>query len=166
MQLFPTHIDAKYNLQIANLKVKDRIDLPEPPMYLKIYMVIKERFPPSTWVAISAFLLLLFAISYSLLCMFYFIIIRHISILFVVLLFCSLFFTSHSIWTRNSVNEGVLFHPTIEVMSEPNIFSTRLFKVHEGLKVSINQVVDNWVEIELLDGKAGWIQNSQIRLIQ
>ena len=56
LQLLPTHIDAKYNLQIANLQVKDRIDLPEPPMYLKIYMVIKEMFSTSTWVSISAFL--------------------------------------------------------------------------------------------------------------
>jgi len=166
LQLLPTHTDAKYNLKIANLEVIDRIDLPDPPMYLKMYMVIKERFSPSMWVSISAFLFLLFAISYSLLHVFYFAIARYSSILLVILFFCSLFFTSHSIWTSNSITEGILSHPTIEAMSEPNIFSTRLFKVHEGLKVSINQVLDNWVEIELLDGKSGWIQNAQIRLIQ
>ena len=166
LQLLPTHVDAKYNLQIANLKVKDRIDLPEPPMYLKIYMVIKERFSPSTWVSISAFLILLLSISYALLHVFQFVVARYISILFSILFFCSFLFTFHSIWTSNSVNEGILFHSTIEVMSEPNMFSTRLFKVHEGLKVSTNQVLDNWVKIELIDGKTGWIQNSQIRLIQ
>ena len=46
------------------------------------------------------------------------------------------------------------------------MFSTRLFEVHEGLRVSINQIADEWVEIELLDGKMGWIENNQIRLIQ
>jgi uncharacterized protein YgiM (DUF1202 family) len=78
----------------------------------------------------------------------------------------SLFLTFHSIWTDNSLNLGVIYSLKAEVRSEPNTFSTRLFEVHEGLKVSINQLENDWVEIELLDGKTGWISNDQIRLIQ
>ena len=86
--------------------------------------------------------------------------------MFITLFFCSLFFTFHSIWTENSVNQGVIYYPVVEIRSEPNKFSARLFEVHEGLKVLVNQTSENWVEIELLDGKAGWIENHQIRLIQ
>ena len=75
-------------------------------------------------------------------------------------------FTLHSIWTGNSVSQGIIYFSSIEARSEPNSFSTRLFKVHEGLKVSVNQISENWMEIELLDGKVGWIEESQIRLIQ
>ena len=166
LKLVPTYSDANYNLQLANLKVKDRVDLPEPPIYLKVYLIIKERFSSSMWVNISMFILLLLAISYSLVRMTSLVILNYIFIFFVVLFFSSTFFSLHSIWTNNSVNEGILLNPRVDVRSEPNIFSTRLFEVHEGLKVSVNQVLVDWVKIELLDGKTGWIKNYQIRLIQ
>ena len=83
-----------------------------------------------------------------------------------VIFFVSLFLTIHSIWTDNSLSLGVIYVAKVEAHSEPNVFSTRLFEVHEGLRVSINQAVDDWVEIELLDGKMGWIEESQIRLIR
>ena len=57
----------------------------------------------------------------------------------------------HSIWTDKSLDLGVIYSLKAEVRSEPNTFSTRLFEVHEGLKVSISQLENDWVEIELLD---------------
>ena len=84
----------------------------------------------------------------------------------IVVFFISLFLTIHSIWTENSLNLGIIYAEKVEARSEPNSFSTRLFEVHEGLRVSINQTADEWVEIELLDGKTGWIENNQIRLIR
>ena len=59
LKLSPTHEDAKYNLKLANLRYIDRMDLPEPPFYLKWYLSIKEQFIPSVWINISLFLLLL-----------------------------------------------------------------------------------------------------------
>ena len=84
----------------------------------------------------------------------------------IVVFFMTLFLTIHSIWTDNSLSLGVIYASKVEARSEPNPFSTRLFEVHEGLRVSINQTADEWVEIELLDGKTGWIENNQIRLIR
>ena len=78
----------------------------------------------------------------------------------------SFFLTFHSVSTENSYHLGIIYSTKVEARSEPNQFSTRLFEVHEGLRVSINQAVDDWVEIELLDGKTGWIENNQIRLIR
>ena len=78
----------------------------------------------------------------------------------------SFFLTFHSVWTENSYHLGIIYSTKVEARSEPNQFSTRLFEVHEGLRVSINQEVDGWVEIELLDGKIGWIEDSQIRLLR
>ena len=62
LKLSPTHEDAKYNLRLANLKVIDRMDSPEPPIYLKWYLSIKEQFTPSTWINISLFIVLIFSI--------------------------------------------------------------------------------------------------------
>jgi len=166
LRIFPNHSDAQYNLKLANLNVKDRVDLPDPPIYLKWYMGIKERYTPSIWVNITLFILLLLSITATVLRIFSDISLNYISGIFLTLFFCSLFFTLHSIWTGNSVSQGIIYFSSIEARSEPNSFSTRLFKVHEGLKVSVNQISENWMEIELLDGKVGWIEERQIRLIQ
>ena len=36
LKIKPSHSDAKYNLKLANLRVKDRVDFPEAPFYLLI----------------------------------------------------------------------------------------------------------------------------------
>ena len=166
LKLSPTHEDAKYNLRLANLMVIDRMDLPEPPIYLKWYMSIKERFTPSTWINISLFIFLIFSIIMTASQMISSSILQHLRGSIIVVFFVSLFLTIHSIWTDNSLSLGVIYATKVEAHSEPNVFSTRLFEVHEGLRVSINQAVDDWVEIELLDGKMGWIENNQIRWIR
>ena len=165
LKSYPTHKDAKYNLKLTNLKVIDKMDLPAPPFYLKWYLSIKERYTPSKWLNISLFILLLFALLMSASRIISFPVLGKLQGIMMTVLFMILFLTLHSIWTENSYDLGIIYSPQVEARSEPNQFSTRLFEVHEGLRVSINQAVDGWVEIELLDGKMGWIKNNQIRLI-
>ena len=162
----PTHTDAEYNLKLANLKVKDRVDLPNPPIYLKLYMEIKGNYTPSLWINITLFILLLLSLAVTILRIFPEKSLNYIPGMLTTLFFCSLFFTLHSIWAENSVNHGIIYYPSVEARSEPNTYSARLFEVHEGLKVSVNQKSEDWIEIELLDGKSGWIDDHQIRLIK
>ena len=166
LNLSPTHSDAKYNLKLANLKVIDRMGLPDPPLYLQWYLGLKEQFTPTTWINITLFIFFLFSLSVTVNRLFLFSLVQNLRGVILTILFISLFLTFHSIWTDNSLHLGVIYSLKAEVRSEPNTFSTRLFEVHEGLKVSINQLENDWVEIELLDGKTGWISNDQIRLIQ
>ena len=166
LKLSPTHTNASYNLKLANLKVKDRVDLPEPPLYLKWYLGIKEQFTPSKWINISLFILLLFSLA-AILCRFLSnSVLNNLRGIVLSVLFVAMFFTFHSIWMKNSVKDGIIYDSKVEVRSEPNSFSTRLFEVHAGLKVSIGQISDNWITIELLDGKTGWIEEDEIRLIR
>ena len=141
------------------------MDLPEPPLYLKWYLGMKEQFTPSAWINITLFIFLLFSLLVTVNRFVFFSIVQNLRGVILTIFFISLLLTTHSIWSDNSLNLGVIYSQKAEVRSEPNTFSTRLFEVHEGLKVSINQLENNWVEIELLDGKTGWISNEQIRLI-
>ena len=166
LQLSPTNKDAKYNLKLANLHVIDRMELPEPPIYLIWYLGIKEKFTPSKWINISIIILLFFSIILTVSRMISSLKLQNLRGSIIAVFFISLFFTIHSIWINKSLNLGVIYTTKVEAHSEPNLFSTRLFEVHEGLRVSINQTADEWVEIELLDGKTGWIENNQIRLIR
>ena len=65
LKLSPNHENARYNLKLTNLKVVDKVDLPDPPFYLKWYLSFKERFTPASWINISLFILLLNAFMLS-----------------------------------------------------------------------------------------------------
>ena len=163
----PAHEDAKFNLKLANVNVKDRIAIPEAPIYLKLYMGIKGRFTPNEWVKITLGLFVLFLL-FALVRKFWgYLPILNFSENFILILICITFlFSLHSIWTDLNISQGIIYTQSVDVLSEPNTQSTTLFQVHEGLKVSITtQNSRNWVEIELVDGKSGWISGSQIRAI-
>ncbi len=163
----PTHEDAQFNLTLANINVKDRIEMPEAPFLLKLYFSIKEKFTPNMWIKIVLSLLVVLAI-FSILKLY----IGRSTVSMVVdnilifLIISSFSFSLHSIWTNEKYDEGVIVSEAVNVYSEPNSHSTFLFKIHEGLKVSMNDVSQKWVEIELIDGKNGWIQLRQIRPIK
>ncbi|NUM63623.1 MAG: hypothetical protein HUU44_16050, partial [Ignavibacteriaceae bacterium] len=43
--------------------------------------------------------------------------------------------------------------------------STDAFVIHEGLKVNLEDKIDNWVKIKLADGKVGWVENEAVEKI-
>jgi tetratricopeptide (TPR) repeat protein len=164
--LDPNHKNAKFNLKRVNLNVRDRVDIPEAPFYLKQYLALKERFTPTEWLTIFTGLLCLVSLFYFLLHVTNGLYFRPFISLGIVVSCCTLFIFSHSVYTSNAVFEGIIFANTLEVNSEPNSQSIRLFDVHEGLKVSVQSQSQGWVEIELLDGKSGWIPLQNIKFIQ
>jgi len=165
LQIAPGHDNARYNLKLSNLKVKDRVELPEPPFYLSWYLLLLERFTSTEWINISAGFLFLFALCFlfnSLSPKKY---IHLLKSTFMIAFIIGSLFSSHSLQKSKEANLGIIYEPQVEVRSEPNTFSTRLFEVHEGLKVSVNNRQNSWIEIELVDGKTGWIEAVQIRTL-
>ncbi len=166
LKLSPGHKDARYNLKLANLKVIDKIVLPEPPRYINWYLDLRQSFTSSQKINFSLFILFMIIILFSGSRMKIFTQFYILRLVLIFIFFISLYFTLDSIWTTNFFNYGIINDLKIEVRSEPNLLSTRLFEVHEGLKVSVNDKLDKWLEIELLDGKKGWIEIENIRLIK
>jgi len=64
---------------------------------------------------------------------------------------------------QQNSNYAIVYNPEVRVQSEPNLRSEQLFKLHEGTKVRILEVVDNWEKIQLADGKIGWIPKKDIK---
>ncbi|MYL62941.1 SH3 domain-containing protein [Bacillus hwajinpoensis] len=50
-----------------------------------------------------------------------------------------------------------LFEQTVNVRSEPSISSTIIAQVHQGHKATIIDNQDNWLYVELPNGKKGWV---------
>lgn len=52
------------------------------------------------------------------------------------------------------------------VRTDPNLSGEEAFRLHEGTKVQVLDVVNNWTEILLVDGKTGWIVSEDIKLLK
>ena len=56
------------------------------------------------------------------------------------------------------VQEAVVFEPRVDVMSAPLDDETlTVFTVHEGTKVRIERLAEEWAEVALEDGRVGWV---------
>ena len=63
-------------------------------------------------------------------------------------------------------NEAVIMAPSAVVKSTPSNGGTDLFILHEGTHVSITDAtMQQWVEIRMADGKAGWLERNAIEII-
>lgn len=62
-------------------------------------------------------------------------------------------------------NNAIIFTPKVDVMSEPKENGSRLFVIHDGLKVSIVDENNEWFEIKLANGEIGWIKKSDCKVI-
>ena len=61
---------------------------------------------------------------------------------------------------------AIVFSPSVTVKSTPAANGTDLFILHEGTKVVIiDGSMKDWKEIRIADGKEGWIESKQIRVI-
>jgi len=55
-------------------------------------------------------------------------------------------------------NSAIITSPTVTVTGSPSEKGTRLFLLHEGTKVQINQEEGEWTEIRIANGNVGWIK--------
>ena len=76
---------------------------------------------------------------------------------------------SFSLWQKNEymqADKAIVMRPVASVKSSPSYESAKdLFVLHEGTKVTIVDSVGSWNNIELADGRQGWIPSSDIEKI-
>jgi len=65
-----------------------------------------------------------------------------------------------------SERPAIVFSEITPVKSEPKDSGSDIFILHEGTKVFVDEMLDNWKKIRLSDGSEGWIQSSAIREIK
>ena len=165
LALNPSHTDAQYNLSLANLNVVDKIDLPDPPIYLQWYETIRNYFNLQDWIKLlvmSFFLLMIIKTARKILRQKW---LRPFENLVIIELIIIFLLCGHSFFELQSNAEGIIYSPIVIAYSEPNEYSSKIVEVHEGLKVNILDYNDDWVNLELLDGTVGWIMKKQIRAL-
>jgi tetratricopeptide (TPR) repeat protein len=163
LRLNPNDVDARYNLVLANLKVQDRIDLPEMPLYLRLYRAVRESLTLGEWIQWVSIVLFLVALAFALSRILQKVWLGRAVIPGIVVAFLLFMIAIDSITITNRTREGIIYDQIVIAYSAPSVRATRLFEIHEGLKVSISEQNDEWYQIELLDGKTGWIPMENLR---
>ena len=69
------------------------------------------------------------------------------------------------IYQYESSQYGIILAAKVSVVSEPSLSGTEVFIIHEGTKVKINRLLQEWMEISLADGKTGWIKSNALEVI-
>ncbi len=170
LKLDPSYSDARYNLELVNSGIQDRID-PVPEFVLKSWMKdLCYLMDSDSWaiafivfMALALVMILLFVLSRSVAGR------RTGFFTGIVMILFAAFSLSFSIWQRNDymkADEAVVMRPVTSVKSSPSAEAAKdLFILHEGTKVKIIDTVGSWNNIELADGRQGWLPSGDIEII-
>lgn len=170
LKLDPSYSDARYNLELLNSGIQDRIS-PVPEFVLKAwsrdicYLMDSDAWAVCFVILLAAVLamILLFILSPSVAGR------RTGFFAGIALMILAAFALTFSIWQKKDyvrADDAIVMRPVTSVKSSPSSeASTDLFILHEGTKVKIIDEVGSWNNIELADGRQGWIRSGDIETI-
>ena len=170
LKLDPSYADAVYNLELANSRIHDRIDV-VPEFFLKKWMKdICYLMDSDAWAV--AFIIFLAA---TLALLLVFIMAPSVAgrragfFTGLVTLILMVFSISFSISQKNdymNADMAIIIKPVASVKSSPSTEATKdLFVLHEGTKVTVIDQVGTWYNIELSDGRQGWLPAADMEVI-
>ena len=77
-----------------------------------------------------------------------------------------LFFITSSVNKDDTNNRSaIIYAASTNIMSAPSDKSTNLFTLHIGTKINIKDQIGDWININISNGKKGWIRLSDIKEI-
>ena len=166
----PSDSDAAYNLEYARSLTQDRIDA-VPEFILKTWgRKMCWLLPSNAWAVLS---LVLLAVTLALALLFLLGPSRRsrkagffAGILALLLTFLCWGF-AHWQWSdARRRDSAIVMRPVTAVKSSPSAESGKdLFILHEGTKVRILDSVSGYTDIQLADGRQGWISTSDLEVI-
>ena len=169
LRLSPTFEDARYNLEIAQLKVIDNVNLNQSFFVGRWVDGLIKLFNSNQWIWLSLTLFLT-----TLICAFVFIFgasrpLRKISFYTgsIILVISLVAFVFSGIRKDQMINhrEAIVMTGVVSVKGAPDKSGTELFQLHEGTKVFVKTTLGNWIEIKLGNGNIGWVEQENIERI-
>jgi len=165
----PFDEDINHNLNFVKLQTKDKIEkLPEFFLFewwestLSFFNVNQLTIVVYVIFILILTLILLYIISKNFK-------VRRLSfyssIFTALLLLFSLVILTVKINREYNLKFGIILSQSVIVKTSPDPISKEAFIINEGLKVKIEDQVDNWYKIRLEDGKVGWVDKNTLGII-
>jgi len=165
-KLAPQDEDIAFNLKLAQLSTKDRIEVMPELFFITWWKALLRALPMDGWAwsAIVSLLLVLiglgifrFSASESL---------RRMLFYTAILVGMWGLFSGYAAQQQYQrlVNDdrAVVMRPTVNVKSAPEQSGKDLFVVHEGLVVRITETIGSYYRIRLADGNVGWVPQEAV----
>ena len=168
LKLSPRFDDIKYNLEIVNTKIKDRVTLPPEFFLVDFYIQLKNYFIFFEWLFLCGLVVFLSA-GFFMLSKVLILNSNVVRRLILILSFSAfvLHLIAFDIYLEDSKEtHGIIIFDDVHAFSGPfQGDSTRLFTINEGTRVSVLQNQGRWVETVLLSGERAWIPIEKIKVI-
>ena len=165
--LKPNDKDIKVNLGFAQKMVIDDIQATPKVGFSKLFYGLVGIYHYDTWAWIAvgfAFGVLLFFIGYyfagsTLLKRMFFAGILLSLVVIVISVISATFVRTET----SKMRPAIVFSEVASVKSEPLNNAPDAFILHEGTKVNVVEVLDNWKKVTLADESTGWIKDNDIK---
>jgi len=166
----PGNSDIRFNLTMARSKTIDKIVPSSEMFFVTWYRYLVHLTSVDGWAKAGVVCFVLFI---ALILVYLFVsklLLRKIGfygavVMLICVVFMNLFAYSQKLSLVNR-DSAIVITPAVTVCSTPSETGTELFVLHEGTKVRIcDSSMKEWKEIELADGKVGWVKNSAITVI-
>jgi len=169
LKLEPSDRQLRQNLEFASQRIVDRFTEPERQFLSALLSGFASLFTAGGWAVAaiifiwisSAFVLVLQLSRISLL--------KRVSLYLIALfIFMAVVSGMVSIAKHHDLkNEryGILLAKKINIRSGPGERNPILFIMHEGVKVKVEGLQDDWTRISVPNGNNGWVRNSTLGII-
>ena len=170
LKLDPSYDDARYNLEFAREQTQDRIDV-VPEFIIErwgrsaCYLLDSDTWTVLFFVFAAVFAVLLLAFLLSARTSWKRVGFYGGIVVLLLALLC-LDFAHWQLADYRKADSAIVMRPVCSAKSSPSEASAKdLFVLHEGTKVKILDEVGGWKNIELSDGRTGWVPASDIEVI-
>ena len=166
LKLAPTDEDVLFNLKLANLSVKDRVEEIPQMFFVKWWKTVLSAFTTDGWawsvvisllLALVGFLLFRFSSEEGM---------RRLTFYTAVIALIWAGFSTYAAQKSfdHAVNDNraVVFVYTVNAKSAPDKKGKDLFVMHEGLVVTVSDELNGWSRIKLSNGNVGWVESGVI----
>lgn len=168
-KLAPGDEDISHNLALANSRIVDKIENIPPFFLFRWWESLLAAFSISGWTYTAYFFYILVLVSIGL---FFFTktpfrqkLSLYSAAGFIVLLIITSTLLAIRMKRELNYKHGVVVEQAVTAKLSPDDKGTDAFVLHEGIKVRLEDKVNDWVRIRLRDGKVGWLPEKDLRTI-
>lgn len=169
VRISPRYADAKFNLEFANQKVIDNIELIDTFFLKKWITTLMKTMTSNGWfytaaiffvIALIAFMIFIFGHSRFIRKSFF-----YIGLIGILLSITTIVFSGIRGTQMVNHNEAIVMSGVIVIKGAPDKSGTDLYQLHEGSKITIIGSLGDWYEVRLGNGNVGWVENKLVEKI-
>lgn len=169
LRFAPGDSDIRENLNLANLMIVDRIEVPQDPVPVRLLTRLVHYFTLGRESVIAFVLFLLANLFFAL-----YLVLKHpgwtyrafvasmIMAALTLLLACSL---AWKVYEQENQKQGIVVEQKVDIKAGPGQENVTVVTVHEGIKVRVRGETGGWLQVSLPNGWSGWVQRNTVRII-